>query len=374
MKTRITLALLSCMTALLLPAAAWEQAQPDYPWQFPQDHWPHDAYRTEWWYFTGQVTDKQTPAHRFGFQFTFFRIGVVEEPLPLDSNWVTTHLIMGHAALTDVTAGKHYFSEMLYRDIPLFVTRGKSPGPLILRSQPPAGTEEDWTLQFDDGQFTFEMADRKQGIAFHLDFQPTKPLVFQGPGGYSVKSETEASASLYYSFTRAKVAGSVRVAGRTHEVTGSAWMDREFASNHLAENQIGWDWFSLQLEDGRDLMIYQLRSAGDRVDYATGTLVAVDGTPRYLKRDAWRLDVTRHWTSPATNGRYPVGWRLALPDQGLDLRIVPLLDAQENVSRLIPGLAYWEGAVELHDADGRVTGQGYVELTGYVPGGRLPLE
>ncbi len=246
----------------------WQAAQPDYSWSFPQDHWARSGYRKEWWYFTGHLSSRENPERRFGYQFTFFRIGLRSELPPLDSHWATSNLIMGHAAISDLEGKRHIFSEILYREVSFLGGFGSYPESLIAWSRAPAGTAGTWELHWNGEGFDFKMQDQVQGIAFQLSTHPLKPLVFQGPNGYSRKGEDSRAASQYYSFTRLVTQGSLSVDGETFQVDGESWMDKEFGSHQLAENQVGWDWFSLQLEDGREVMLYHLRNRGLETEFA----------------------------------------------------------------------------------------------------------
>jgi predicted secreted hydrolase len=354
----------------VLPAAVaaqdiWKTTDPDHPWAFPADHWAHPAYQTEWWYFTGHLTTTDAEARRIGYQFTFFRVGIVPERPSLASDWATASLIMGHFALTDLDAGRHGFSEILYRPTTFLGGFGDPGDSLIAWSVAPAGTGGVWTLRWNGDRFDLAARDDTRGITLELSARPTKPLVFHGPGGYSRKGTRPGAASLYYSFTRLATAGVVTMGGERLGVRGESWMDHEFGSNQLTETQRGWDWFSLRLDDGRDLMIYVLRDRNGRPDFALGTLVAPDGTARGLTPEEWTLRATGAWTSDATGARYPSGWTIRVPGAALALLVTPEIRAQENVSDLIPGLFYWEGAVLVHDDAGQAVGRGYVELTGY---------
>lgn len=362
------LLLAGCLLAGLPHAAPaqepWRAAEPDYAWSFPADHWTHPGFRTEWWYLTGIVRDTADPARRFGFQFTFFRVGLTADSLPYQSAWSTTDLIMGHASVSDLGAGRHAFSEILFRPNGLLGGFGVRGDTLIAWSRAPYGTDDRWTLSWNGAAFDVSVRDDAQGIGFAFTTTPAKPLVLQGPNGYSRKGDGPTAASLYYSFTRLRTTGTLTVDGVETPVAGESWMDKEFGSNQLAPGQLGWDWFSLRLDDGRDVMLYLLRSEGGG-SYARGTVVAPDGTPTYLDPDAWSVSVTRRWRSERTGAEYPSGWRLALPELDLDVDIVPLLDAQENATALVPDLFYWEGAVEVRSREGARVGEGYVELTGY---------
>jgi predicted secreted hydrolase len=355
------------LLGLLLVAAFedWKVARPDYEWSFPRDHWAHEGYRTEWWYFTGYVGE------RFAYQFTFFRIGILPEQTDLSSSWTATTLVMGHAALTDLREGRHWFSEVLYREIPLLAGYRAFPEPRIGWSRAPAGTDGIWFLDWNGEGFDFAARDDREGFAFRLRTRPMKPLVLQGPDGFSRKGEDRDAASLYYSFTRLATEGEVTVGGETFEVKGESWMDKEFSSSQLGESQVGWDWFSLRLEDGREVMLYLMRAESGAVDYANGTLVDVDGRPSYLDRTAFEVEALEHWTSPATGARYPSKWRIRVAE--LDLHVSSAVLDQENRSRLPRGVFYWEGAVVVETPDGKPLGRGFVELTGYGEGNRPPV-
>ncbi|MDA2934210.1 carotenoid 1,2-hydratase [Acidobacteria bacterium AH-259-D05] len=348
-------------------------ARPDYSWSFPQDHWVHSGYRTEWWYFTGHLSSQQHPERRFGYQFTIFRIGLRPEPSPLDSKWATNGLIMGHAAISDLSGKRHVFSEILYREVSFLGGFGAYPESLIAWSLAPGGTSAWWRLFWNGEAFDFEMKDQVRGIAFALSTLPDKPLVFQGPNGYSRKGNRPGAASQYYSFTRLQTQGTLSIDGTTFQVEGHSWMDKEFGSNQLAENQVGWDWFSLQLEDGREMMLYHLRDKSGASDFARGTLVSSQGEVFNLKPEDWSLQVTGNWTSPDTGAVYPSRWKVSVPRANLHLEIIPLLAQQENRSRMLSNLYYWEGAVTILDREGKKVGQGYVELTGYGTNSRPPV-
>ena len=351
--------------ALTLATDDWKVARPDYPWSFPRDHWAHEGYRTEWWYFTGFLGE------RFAYQFTFFRIGVLSERPDFSSSWTATSLVMGHAALTDLETKRHMFSEVLYREVPLLAGYDAYPAPRIGWSRAPAGTDDLWTLDWNGEGFDFAARDESEGFGFRLSTRPEKPLVFQGPGGFSRKGEGEEAASHYYSFTRLETEGVVDLGRERFQVEGESWMDKEFSSSQLGENQVGWDWFSLRLDDGRELMLYLMRSPNGAVDYANGTLVDAEGKAAYLHRSAFEVEVLDHWTSPETSARYPSEWRIRVA--GLDLRVRSAVPDQENRSRLPRGVFYWEGAVLIETSDGKPLGRGFVEMTGYGEGNRPPV-
>ncbi len=359
MKCLVVLTLV--VIAAIAHAEGWRAARPDYGWSFPQDHWARAGYKTEWWYFTGHLESEE--GRRFGYQFTFFRVGLMPQRPALASNWTSHNLIMGHAAISDLSSGRHVFSEVLYRAVPMLGRFGTYPDSLIAWSRAPAGTDGRWTLRWNGEAFDFAMADRKAGMAFSFSTRPVKPLVFQGPNGYSRKGTGPMSASQYYSFTRLLTEGTVTVGGETFGVRGESWMDKEFGSNQLAEHQAGWDWFSLRLADGREVMLYLLRDTSGKVDFARGTVVSPSGEAHYLAAADFSVRATKRWTSRETGATYPSRWVVDLPGEGLRMEVAPELADQENQSRAVG--FYWEGAVRVLTGEGKRIGRGYVELVGY---------
>lgn len=365
----------------------WEVARADYAWDFPRDHWARDGYKTEWWYFTGHL--EADSGERFGYQFTFFRVGLLKERPDVVSDWGAKDLIMGHAALSPLPARggagepayakatarqagswgeraepKHRFSELLYRAVPLLGGFGDYPDERIAWSRGPAGTAGTWELKWNGEAFDFSAVDDELGFAFDLETRPAKPMIFQGPNGFSQKSETSSAASQYYSFTRLTTSGSVTLDGQTYTVSGQSWMDKEFFTNTMTAEQVGWDWFSLQLDDGRELMLYILRDAEGRLNYARGTLVLADRQTEYLSQTQFTIESGDTWASPSGD-RYPVSWSVQVSEKGLRLNVEAQAEDQENRSRLIPTLRYWEGAVNVLGPDGERIGVGFVEMTGY---------
>jgi predicted secreted hydrolase len=347
----------------------WRHADPEYTWSFPRDHWAHPEFQNEWWYFTGHLYSRDDPSRELGYQFTLFRIGLAPGAPVHASSWAANSVVMGHAAVGDLARGEHRFSEALHRNVPMLGGFNAFPDSILGWCRAPAGTDASWQLRWNGDAFDFEMADRARGIAFRLETHADKPLVFQGPNGFSRKGSGETNASMYASFTRLRTSGWVAVDGDTIAVRGTSWMDHEFSSNQLAENQIGWDWFSVQLDDGRDLMLYVMRDRNGRIDHATGTVVGADGSTRYLTRDDWSVESGDPWTSPPTKATYATAWHLRVPSEQIDVRLSARMRDQENRGR---SLYYWEGAVDVEFA-GRRVGRGYVELTGYGDGNRPPL-
>ncbi|HSR68919.1 MAG TPA: lipocalin-like domain-containing protein [Acidobacteriota bacterium] len=369
-------AMLSATLLVALPLASapeFRQAAPDYSWAFPQDHWAHHDYRIEWWYFTGHLKEQGADDFRFGYQFTFYRIGLSSQQPRFDSRWATRSLIMGHAALTDLRSGEHLFSELLYRTTPFLGGFSSYPDPLLAWSRAPAGTDARWELRFNGQAFDFSARDDAKGIAFDLSTRPAKPLVLQGPNGYSSKGPGPGSASLYYTFPRLDTSGTVELRGRPYQVIGQSWMDKEFSTSVLSPQQVGWDWFSLQFQDGSELMLFQLRRRDGSPDHGRATFIDAQSRPRFLELDEWTLTPSESWTSPQSQAPYPVAWTLSIPSLNLDLRIRSLLEDQENRSSLVTDLNYYEGAVQITSPSGAPLGRGFAELTGYGPNSRPPI-
>lgn len=358
--------------ALALAAGpAWKGAAPGHAWSFPADHWSHPGYRNEWWYFTGLLEEEGAPSRRFGYQVTFFRIGLTPAPRGGGSAWSASDVLMGHVAVVDLSTGERIFSEVVYRAIPLLAGFGSPPDPVLAWSRGPPGTERPWELRLDGEGFAIDVGDRARGLALRLRLRPLRPPVLQGPDGVSRKSDREGFASLYYSLTRIATEGEVETGGRTVRVRGESWMDKEFGSSQLAPDQAGWDWFALRLADGRDLMLYLLRDRSGGVAYGSGTLVDREGRPRWLSAGDFQVRATRRWRSPATGADYPAGWTVEVPSAGLALRVEAEVPDQENRGGSAP--YYWEGAVRVVGEGGAPAGEGFVELTGYGDGNRPPL-
>lgn len=324
---------------------------------FPRDHGPHDGYRNEWWYLTGNLDTSS--GRRFGYELTLFRFALSPDPPPAQgSAWATTSIHIGHFAITDVEGGAFHVAERQARAAAGLAGAERSPFRVWLY---------DWSIQLLPGSAV--AADRWQVSAadganrLDLSLVPARPPVLQGDNGLSQKSAEPGNASYYYSIPRLETTGTLQVDGTRYEVSGMSWLDREWSSSALADDQAGWDWFSLQLEDGTDLMYYQLRKKDGSTDaYSAGTLMPADRSKIALAPEDVQLSVLAHWDSPA-GGQYPNEWRLVVPHASLNLHIRPVLRDQE----LDTWVRYWEGAVDISGTRGNtpVNGRGYVELTGY---------
>ena len=336
-------------------AAEWKRAEPGWRYEFPRDHGIHPEFKTEWWYFTGNVNDAS--GRRFGYQLTFFRQGIrhPEERDAAISRFVVGDLKFAHFTITDVAGREFRFQQKTSRGA--FGESGFGDGERI-------AWIDAWSLRRSADDVFHLVAEMPQG-ALDLRVRSSKPPVIHGTDGISRKAAGEGHASHYYSLTRMPTSGELRVNGETFEVTGESWFDHEWATNQLAPEQVGWDWLSAQLDDGTELMLYQIRLANGAADpSSSGTAIAADGGATHLASGTFRMTATDLWKSSATNAKYPVGWRIEVPGERLELTVRPALQDQELA--LMP-LTYWEGAVEISGRrDGKpLAGRGYLELTGY---------
>jgi len=339
------------------PEPGFARAVEARPFALPGDHGPHLEYQTEWWYYTGQLAAPD--ARRFAFQLTFFRRGLSPGEPPGEPGLATNQVYFAHLALLDVEARRHVGFERFARGAAGLAGAEAAPFQVWL---------EDWRAEAlnEDGS-AVRLSARNEALALDLVLEAEKPLVLHGDRGLSAKSAEPGNASYYIGYTRMKATGSLALDTGPLPVEGLAWFDHEWSSSALGPRALGWDWFSLQLDDGRDLMYFQIRRDDGTIEPVSGgTLVDVDGTTRHVPADALHLEVLEHWTSPQTRASYPVRWRLALPELALDLEIEPLLADQEM--RL--SVVYWEGAVDVRGTAKRrpVAGRGFVEMTGYARG------
>ncbi len=345
-------------------AQEFQVATEGYRYSFPRDHGAHEAFRTEWWYYTGQVTTKD--GRPFGYELTFFRRGMPrEQTKTLPSKWAVSHLYLAHFAISDLSKGRFHYADKMSR-----AGLGK------------AGAAQDrlhvWIDQWSaespsaaPGTQTLQAAEGD--IAIQFTVSSGKPLVVHGTAGISRKGSVAGQASHYYSFTRLATTGKLTIGNESFDVTGTSWMDHEFGSADLDKDLVGWDWFSLQLDDQRELMLYRLRRAdGSAHPASSGTLIDRDGHGRHLELGDFTLEPTSYWTSPTSKARYPQRWRLTIPSQQLSLELVPRMAEQELSPKRSTQITYWEGAIETTGtAQGKpIHGQGYMELTGYAE--RIP--
>jgi predicted secreted hydrolase len=332
----------------------FRQVRGPEPLSFPADHAAHPDYRSEWWYFTGNLTGPDQ--RRYGFQFTLFRFGL-ESGRERDSAWQSDATWMAHLALSDGDRKRFYQSERFARGA--LGLAGATTERWWLRDWTVTATPQGWRLAARDDAFGLD-----------LDMVLTRPIVLQGDAGYSRKGPAPGNASRYYSATRLATRGRITIDGAAVPVEGLAWLDREWGSGQLAETIEGWDWFALHLDDGRDLMLYRLRQTdGQASPFSAGKLVAADGSSRTLAAGDFDARPQRWWQGPQGH-RWPLKWSLAVPSADLELVVEALFDAQ-----LWEGsVRYWEGAIDVSDANtGDTAGRGYLELSGYSDG-RMPRQ
>ncbi|MDX2437693.1 MAG: lipocalin-like domain-containing protein [Acidobacteriota bacterium] len=346
--------LVSLFAASCAAAGDWLEVAGPPELVFPRDHGAHPDYRTEWWYVTGLVDADD--GRRFGFQVTFFRQGLdPSEPETGSSRLRARQIVAAHLAVADISNQRFHHAERLRRSV----------GGLAGFSD--TGLDvwlDDWEMKTDEaGVVSVQARDAATGVGVDFELRPQRELVLHGDRGYSRKGADEGNASAYVSWTRLAVEGQLEVEGSLLKIDGTAWFDHEWGTSQLGEGVAGWDWFSLRLDDGRDLMVYRLRRADGSADpRSSGTLVGPNGGVQRLDRDGVELEVLGWWQSPATGARYPVRWRLRVPDAGIDLEISSLLTASELDGSATTGVVYWEGPVT---AIGSTRGEGYVEMTGY---------
>ena len=326
------------------------------PLRFPADHGPHPEFRSEWWYYTGNVASSD--GRRFAFQLTFFRFALSPRATVRSSAWASNQIYMAHFTVTDIAHARFHAAERFSRAALDLAGAVAAPFRVWLGG---------WQVRSQGAFFPQRLRAEDGGYAIDLRLAQGKPLVLNGDAGFSRKSAGAGNASYYYSVPRLAVSGRLSTPDGAWQVEGAAWFDREWSSSALAPDQIGWDWFALQLSDGRDLMIYRLRTRDGSTDpHSAGTLVEADGRARSLAAGDFQLDALAHWRSPRDGTRYPSRWRLRVPSAAIDVEITPETPDQE----LNLAFRYWEGASRVIGTSGaaEVTGHGHVELTGYAPG------
>ena len=331
------------------------------PLTFPRDFGAHEEFRTEWWYYTGNL--ESAKGQHFGFELTIFRVGLVQPAtaLPGDSEWHDRSIYFAHFAVSDIGREGFYAFERYSRP---------GPGLAGAQAQPYRVWIEDWRVS-ESSPGIYQLQAAQEGITLALTLTDEMGVVLHGEAGYSRKGQSATNASYYYSQPRLYAEGSIQIDETQYQVSGLAWKDHEFSTSVLDENQVGWDWFSLQLEDGPALMLFQLRERGGGTsDSSSGTFIAEGGTPQPLLETDFEIYVTDEWRSPHTAGIYPAAWELRLDRPDCVLQVRPWMADQEIH---FPTVTYWEGAVRFEGTCGGVAavGNGYVELTGYA--GNLPL-
>ncbi len=355
LNARASAAALLALAWLFASSFAYQAALPGRKIVFPRDHYSHPDFKTEWWYYTGHFTTAS--GKNYGYQVTFFRFGLKDRHQSAAAP-LFTDLYMAHFALSDKDAKKFRVAERANRGYG--EKAGASNDEFLVWN-------EDWRLEGSGKKQSLSVKDKD--VALKLSLVPVKPPVLHGENGLSRKAEGAERASYYYSFTRLDTEGELEIGGRKETVRGQSWMDHEFGSNQLAENQLGWDWFSLQLDDNSELMLYVLRRKDGSIDsYSSGTLVKPDGSSRHLALADFQIEALEKWKSPKSGAVYPMKWKVVIPQEQITLEVAPFFSEQELDTKKSTKVTYWEGSVSVSGAaKGRpVRGLGYVEMTGYV--------
>lgn len=333
---------------------------------FPKDHGPHPDYQTEWWYFTGNLESEE--GYKFGYQLTFFRRSLVprgKNPVR-ESNWATPQIYMAHFAISNIESRTYHAFEKFSRGAIGLAGANATPFEVWLGnwrvSEIPLEVEPcNPNLQ---PPCQFQLNATQDDVQIDLVLKDTKGPILQGNEGFSPKGSEPGQASYYYSLTRLESKGTIQIGDRVYLVTGLSWMDHEFSTSALSNEQTGWDWFSFQFKDGSELMLFQIRRSDGRIDpFSSGTWIASDGETIALLRDDFSIDVGKTWRSTHSQAIYPSNWDINIPKIQLNILVEPYFNDQElNVS-----YAYWEGAVKVSGSleNQSIEGSGYVELTGY---------
>lgn len=335
--------------------------QPGHRFEFPRDHGSHPDFKVEWWYLTGHLFGPGM--ERFGFQATFFRKAVpprVPAEKQTEAAFRTDEIFLFHAALLDVATGRFVHTERLARSgwDASASERGVSVqvGEARLRTM-------DAVLE----RFSLDAAVGEEA-GFSLQLEPRKPLVVFGKEGVSRKGDAPTAASWYLTFPRMKAVGKVRLKERSIPVEGQVWMDHEISSSQLSSEQAGWDWAGIQLNDGREIMVYRLRQKDGKTDPASAlSWVDASGKTKHYGASEFRWETKGKWRSPRTGAVYPTPVLLSAPDpetgEWVELTLEPLVMDQE-LDGAVSGVPYWEGASRVF-VRGKEVGSAYVELTGY---------
>jgi predicted secreted hydrolase len=331
-----------------LAAAEFRLALPGYRYEFPRDHFNHPGFQTEWWYYTGNLRARD--GHRFGFELVFFRRGQQREASTNLSAWRADDLYLADLALTDIDRGAFHSWKRLNRTGPGTAGATREDGRIW---------NGNWQVKWDLASSVQTLSAVAEGVRLRLRLTPRTPPVIHGEGGVSQTGPLPGEASYYVSFPLLAAEGDVDGS----PVTGTAWMDHEWFSNLLDPDQRGWDWFSVQLENRTELMLFQLRRTDGSTDpHSAGTYIGPDGRAVNLRHGDFRLQPLEYWTSPRTKARYPVKWRIEIPPLKLVLECAAAIPNQEVVGGEQGGATYWEGAAVYSGSAG---GVGYFELTGY---------
>jgi predicted secreted hydrolase len=353
--------LLACVSFSGVAVTAQEDAMPyrlalpGYQYSFPRDHFNHPEYRTEWWYYTGNL--QSADGRRFGFELTFFRQGLDRDPARHNA-WDARDLYFAHLALSDLNAGRFYHTERTNRSGPGLAGADEATGRIW---------NGNWQIRWKDADQELHAISEQFELRFELHSE--KPPVIQGENGVSQKAEGAGHASHYISLTRLATKGSIILDGTSFAVSGLSWMDHEFFTEQLTANQSGWDWISIQLDDRTELMLFDIRRNDGTIDpFSAGTYIDAQGKSTHLRKEDFLFNPLGDvWKSPATGAEYPVRWKISIPKLALTLEATTSLRSQELAGGSEFAPTYWEGAIGLVGtrAASEISGRGYLEMTGY---------
>jgi predicted secreted hydrolase len=334
-----------------IPDTGFARALEPRQFSFPADHAAHPDFRNEWWYVTGNI--KAANGQQFGYQVTLFRIALTPSVPSNPSAWASNQMWMAHVALTDLAGQQHLHEQRFARGAAGLAGQSTQPFRVWL---------EDWQILGQaNGQFPWSIQVKAQDFSLNLTLAPIKPAVLQGDQGLSQKSSEAGNASYYYSFTRLETTGTIHYQGKDWGVAGLSWLDREWSTSALGADQAGWDWFSLQLKDGQELMFYRMRKKSGEADaaHSQGKLVLADGSSQTLNLNDVQLKPLEYWQAP-TGARYPIVWELTR--EQTKWRVEAVVKDQLMQTSVL----YWEGSVRVVDANtGQALGMGYLEMSGY---------
>jgi predicted secreted hydrolase len=353
---RNKLARLFSLMLLVNPfVAQYRVAVPGYRYEFPRDNFNHPDFQTEWWYYTGNL--RAADGHEFGFELTFFRQALTREA-QYNSAWSAPDVYMAHLALSDISGGKFYHRERLNR---------AGPGIAGVNAETGRIWNGNWQIRWDGAKQ--ELQGVSDQFELHLSLESQKPPVIHGVDGISQKSAGQGHASHYISLTRLAVNGDVELREKKYHVTGTAWMDHEFFTHQLNAEQAGWDWFSLQLNDNTEVMLFRMRRKDGSIDpFSSGTYVSAAGKSTHLLQKDFTLEpLAGTWSSDSDRAVYPIQWRVTVPSLKMNFEITTPLKQQELAGKTALSPNYWEGVIRIagtRDAE-PIAGAGYLEMAGY---------
>jgi predicted secreted hydrolase len=346
-------------------AEDFKRALPGRTFSFPQDHFSHPEFKTEWWYYSGHLQSQTQDKRSFGYQLTFFRTALTKETKQQKSKWSIRDLYFAHLAITDESRGRFEYLEKISRG-----SLGEAGASPYKTSEKTFRTWiEDWSVEGKGPSMqnhSLQAGDKKFGLELMLT--PEKNPVIHGQNGISQKAEGEGYASHYYSISRFKTEGRIFLQNKDVPVQGISWMDHEFGSSQLREYQVGWDWFSIQLENRMELMFYQIRHRDGKIDpYSSGTIIFPDGNYQHLPKKEFQIEVLDRWKSSKSGAFYPSKWRVKVPAHQIELTLSPTVKDQELITKESTRVTYWEGSVKVEGKyqGSAINGLGYAELTGY---------